>query len=85
MSFCVDVKSRLNCFLQVKWASLSSCILVKSTFHCSLGEYGILVVAYWRKINMLMFLKQNEHLCGHTLLWNQYFSDFFLLNVKKYL
>ena len=59
---------------EVKPTSLSSTILMKSTFRCVWSEINIFWLIRSRETNILLCLKWNPHLCSHNLTWKQHFS-----------
>ena len=59
---------------EVKSTSLSSSILMKSTFRSVWSEINIFWLTRSREINILLCLKWNRHLCSHKLTWNRHFN-----------
>ena len=56
-----------------KSTPLSLCVFVKSTFRSAKSEINIFEFMWSHETNISLFLKWNQHLCGHKLMWNQHF------------
>lgn len=76
LSFPVDMKSTL------KWASLWSCILVKSTFYCFLSEKTIFRITCWPEINILLFFEVETKIFAFKG-WSLFWASFLAIQSEK--